>query len=152
MASREYSNIIWCVADLAKLPFESEKFDIITNIFSPSNYSQFNRILKKDGLLIKVIPGSDYLKELRTFFYKETDKQSYSNEKVIKHFETNFNNIYQDNITYNINLNKDELRELIQMTPLSWGADDKKIQDILDNEINNFTIDLCIIIGKQIAG
>lgn len=149
IASKKYSNIIWCVADLVKCPFKSESFDIITNIFSPSNYTQFSRLLKTNGILVKVIPGEKYLEQLRNAFYKETNKGHYSNENVIKHFEKNFNVIYKDSITYNIKLNSNELKELIQMTPLSWGIDEEKIKSILKKDINTITIDLCIIVGKK---
>ncbi len=147
IASREYGDIIWCVADLAKIPFMSKQFDIVFNIFTPSNYSQFNRILKKDGILIKVIPNSNYLVELRNIFYDDTDKQKYSNEKVIKHFSDNLRIIEQDNILYTVELDRENLERIIQMTPLSWEVSSEKIQKALDMKIDSITIDLCFIVG-----
>src|SRR5699024_1896748 len=68
-AAKNYSNKVWLVADLAKMPFQEEQFDIILNILSPSNYVEFNRLLKDDGLVIKIVPQTNYLKELREIVY-----------------------------------------------------------------------------------
>ena len=81
IAARDYTNIIWCVADLASLPFKDKQFDIVLNILSPASYLEFNRILKDNGILIKVVPGSDYLIQLRNTFY---DKQIKSRIQMIK--------------------------------------------------------------------
>lgn len=35
-------------------------------------------------MLIKVVPGKEYLSELRNVFYDKTNRQVYSNERVIK--------------------------------------------------------------------
>ncbi|WDV47998.1 methyltransferase domain-containing protein [Clostridiaceae bacterium M8S5] len=149
IASKGYQNAIWCVADLAKSPFKKRTFDIITNIFSPSNYKQFNRILKDDGVLIKVVPEKDYLKQLRSVFYNKTDKQNYSNDKVINHFAKNFNIIHKTNINYSLKIGNDDLKNLIHMTPLAWGVDSDKIKYIINKKLDECTIDLCIIIGKK---
>nr|WP_261383929.1 hypothetical protein [Bacillus licheniformis] len=36
---------------------------------SPSNYAEFERLLSDDGIVLKVIPRSGHLKELRRFLY-----------------------------------------------------------------------------------
>ncbi|MDZ7835836.1 MAG: hypothetical protein U5K84_11455 [Alkalibacterium sp.] len=48
---------------------------------SPSNYEEFDRLLKPGGRVIKVIPGEDYLKELRAL---QPGRQagSHSNKEV----------------------------------------------------------------------
>nr|WP_309138313.1 methyltransferase domain-containing protein [Parageobacillus sp. VR-IP] len=69
VAARNHSNMIWCVADLAHSPFKDNTFDVILNILSPANYREFQRLLNGNGIVIKVIPRSDYLKELREVFF-----------------------------------------------------------------------------------
>ncbi len=58
----------WCVADLTNLPFEDQTFTTILNIFSPSHYKEFQRVLTDDGEVLKIVPQQDYLKELRKRF------------------------------------------------------------------------------------
>ena len=48
--------------------FAPASFDTILNLFSPSNYQEFDRILKPGGQVIKVVPAASYLKELRQAF------------------------------------------------------------------------------------
>ena len=55
LATRYENSILWSVSDLSNLPFENGKFDIIIDILSPSNYSEFTRVLNKGGVVIKVI-------------------------------------------------------------------------------------------------
>ena len=149
IASKEYTDNIWCVGDLAKSPFMDKKFDVILNILSPSNYSEFNRIISNKGILIKVVPGSNYLKELRKVFYDKTDKQTYSNEKVLRHFNDNFHLIGKQQIYYTVKLDKKSLESLMKMTPLSWRVSMEKIQNALNIELDSITVDFTIIYGKK---
>lgn len=151
IATKEYPDNIWCVGDLAKNPFMNKKFDVVLNILSPSNYFEFNRIISDNGILIKVVPGSNYLKELREVFYDKTDKQTYSNEKVLKHFSNNFDLIDKQQILYCIDLDKENLRNLIKMTPLSWRATNEKIQKALNIKSNRITVDFTIMCGKRLT-
>ena len=90
VAAKNYSNKIWAVADLANTPFKDKQFDVILNILSPSNYAEFNRLLKSDGLVIKIVPQSDYLKELREHLFQKSEKQNYSNSETVERFNENF--------------------------------------------------------------
>ena len=149
IASKNYKDIIWCVADLAKLPFMNKKFDIVLNILSPSNYSEFSRVVRNEGILIKVVPDSEYLKELRNILYQGTDKELYSNEKVIEHFSRYFEIREIKSVLYKVSISKEELNHLIKMTPLSWGAAEEMIEKASDSKIENITADFTIIIGKS---
>jgi 23S rRNA (guanine745-N1)-methyltransferase len=152
IASREYPDITWCVADLAKVPFKDGGFHVVLNILSPANYSEFKRLLTGDGILIKVVPGSGYLMELRELFYRSTGKEKYSNERVVAHFEENFNTAGTWDLLYSIPVDKHNLEHLIRMTPLSWGAAEKNITEALKKGIDSITVDLTVILGKETRG
>jgi 23S rRNA (guanine745-N1)-methyltransferase len=152
IASREYPSITWCVADLAKVPFKDGSFDVVLNILSPANYAEFNRLLTGDGILIKVVPGSRYLIELRELFYRSTGKERYSNERVVAHFEESFNTAGTWDILYSIPVDIHNLEHLIRMTPLSWGAADESITEALEKGIDSITVDLTVILGKKSRG
>ena len=151
MASRDYPGNIWCIADLAKLPFMAGQFNVVLNILSPANYAEFSRIIADEGLLIKVVPGSDYLKELRSLFYSKTGKHAYSNEKVIKNFRSNFNTLSAETIEYKAVMNQESFGDLINMTPLSWGVSLEKIKKALNLGIHEVTVDLTIVLGKKMG-
>ena len=149
IAARDYMNIIWCVADLTNMPFKNKQFDIVLNILSPSNYAEFQRVLKDNGILIKVVPGSDYLTELRNIFYDKTDKETYSNEKVIKLFTENFKMIENRRLSYEVALHEEETEHLLRMTPLTWNVEQETIAKAIKIGIKKVTADFHIIVGKK---
>lgn len=151
IASKNNSDIIWCVADLARLPFANKRFDVVLNILSPANYREFNRIIKDDGLLIKVVPGNCYLKELRSVFYHGTGRKPYSSDRVVEYFGSNFKIIDIQRIEYHIEIDGGNLEHLIRMTPLSWGVPADRIRKVLDMGIDSVSVDFTIVSGKRKA-
>ncbi len=149
LASKNYYDILWCVADLANLPFLSGGFDAILNILSPANYHEFHRVLKDDGILIKVVPGSSYLKELRNIFYEGTDKVDYSNQEIIEHYSNKFKILDIIQLKYDHKVDKEQLIHLIGMTPLSWGITHDKIKRVVDMNIDAVSVEFSIIIGEK---
>lgn len=148
LASSEYSNVIWCVADLANGPFSNQQFHFIVNILSPANYSEFRRLLNDNGLVVKVVPGRDYLKELREIFYEGSDKQTYSNSLTISHFNRQFRLLDVEDIRYQVNLSEPLIEPLLGMTPLSWGTSEERIEKVLQLNLKQVTMDFKILIGS----
>lgn len=149
MAARDYTTGFWCVADLAQCPFGEEQFDVILNILSPANYSEFARILRDDGLVIKVVPEKDYLKELREIFFAQTDKQDYSNKQTVELFQNHLELFQTVPLHYSLLLEQPLLSSLVQMTPLAWGASEAQIQEALNLKSLNITVALTILLGKK---
>ncbi|MDD4169909.1 MAG: methyltransferase domain-containing protein [Desulfotomaculaceae bacterium] len=148
IASKNHPGIIWCVADLTRIPFIDKQFHVVLSILSPANNSEFNRIINDNGIIIKVVPGSGYLEELRRIFFDKTNKLTYSNENIIKHFGSNFNIIDIRRLFYKVRVSEDNFKHLIKMTPLSWGATSDQIYHALNSGINHVTVDLFVITGK----
>lgn len=150
LAATHFSNAFWCVADLAQSPFASEQYDTILNIFSPSNYKEFDRLLKKGGQVIKVVPEKDYLIELRKLFYRDQEeKQTYSNEVVITKFKEHFPTLEIKRVKYSFELTPTLFEDLMKMTPLSWGASSASKEYALTHPLEEITIDVCVLIGQK---
>lgn len=148
-AAKDYPGNSWIVADLANCPFQDESFDVLLNILSPANYKEFTRVLKVDGLFIKIVPENDYLKQLRAIFYEDKEREKEGNpvESVAAHFK----DVQMERITYDFPLDPVLLESLIHMTPLTWGARAEKIEHALTAEIPFVTVDFTVIIGRSIA-
>ncbi|MGE7825845.1 putative RNA methyltransferase [Paenibacillus sp. NPDC093718] len=146
MAAKTSPDPIWCVADLSQSPFADQQFDYILNILSPSNYSEFRRLLTSDGMLVKVIPGSMYLQELRALFYTGTGKETYSNDGTMELFSRNFERIEFDELRYCVILDSDQMKQLIHMTPLSWSISPEVIERMPDGEME-VTADFTLLYG-----
>ena len=150
LAANHFSTAFWCVADLAQSPFASQQYDTILNIFSPSNYKEFDRLLKKGGQVIKVVPEKDYLIEFRKLFYRDqAEKQTYSNEVVIEKFKEHFPSMEMKRVNYSFELTQSLFEDLMKMTPLSWGASPASKEYALAHPLQSVTIDVCVLIGQK---
>ncbi|SFF99312.1 putative RNA methyltransferase [Sporolactobacillus nakayamae] len=147
LASKYYPEQIWLVGDLAQPPFKERQFNLILNILSPSNYQTFDQMVKPGGYVIKVIPGSGYLKELRSSIY-EHDKAQYSNADTRTLFTEHFPDTITQNIHYVAHLNREGIRDLIRMTPLAWNVSEEKRTQWLEKESADITCEFELLIGK----
>ncbi len=121
----------FCVADLARLPFVANSFDVIVDLFSPGAYAEFDRVLRPGGRLFKVIPDSDYLRELRQGLYAGTPKGTYSNQPVLDRFMTAYPEATRTPITYDFPVDAAQFADVVAMTPLSWQAPADKRKALL---------------------
>ncbi len=147
IASREFPGHIWSVADLANSPLNDKQFDFIINILSPANYFEFNRILKDNGFLIKVIPGVFYLQEIRKILSPKSEGKPSSNKEIINLFQKNFKIINQQHFSYQQEINNNDILPFIEMTPLSWRIKEKKVSEDNYCQINKITADFIILAG-----
>lgn len=145
LAAASYEAPFFLVADLADSPFATGEYASLLNILSPSNYSEFKRLLKAGGQVIKVVPNPDYLKELRSL--RNTDEKSYSNAEVVSKFEEHFSSVEKENVRYTYQLSDNLKKDFINMTPLGWHFD-QKVNNVTDS-LNEITIDLMVLVGTN---
>jgi 23S rRNA (guanine745-N1)-methyltransferase len=149
LASRSYPGLIWSVADVSNCPLIDHQFQIVLNIFSPTNYAEMQRLLAPDGILIKIVPGADYLRELRTLLYSRDDRRSYSNDRVVAHFRNHFRRTEVIPVRYRRSLQPGELELLLRMSPLAWGAREQAKRDAALSGLQTVTIDAVILLGSS---
>lgn len=123
IASSGSNNSFFAVADIAKLPFKDKSFDVILDILTPANYSQFKRILKDDGIIIKVIPAPNYLMEIREAIGTEVFKKEYENTDTIDHLSKNLNVISKELIFYKKDVDFETFSEFLKMTPMTFNRE-----------------------------
>jgi len=133
------------VANLANLPIANEKIDIILNILSPVNYEQFVRVLNKRGLIVKVIPNANYLKEIR---HKLTTKD-FDNHMVINLFKAKVDDYQEYNLSQTFDINTRLYESIIEMSPLTSDLSDKKKEALKEFPSDTITIDMKILVGKK---
>ncbi|GIQ70560.1 methyltransferase domain-containing protein [Xylanibacillus composti] len=148
-AAKKSAHALWGVADLANSPLADNTFDIVLNILSPSNYTEFLRVLKDDGMIVKVVPGSTHLQELRERFRKQARREASSNEAVLDHFARHVGLLSVKRMKYKSTLEEEAREALIRMTPLSWEVPQERMQQVLDEQPFEITFDFTILLGKQ---
>lgn len=147
-AAKHYHHAIWLVGDLANAPLANQSCNAIINILSPANYQEFKRILSEEGIVVKVIPGKNYFRELREALYAD-DKQTYSNEDTVELFENQFQLIEHMHVQTTESISEQELEHLINMSPLAWNLEEGKKDQLRKHGIDQLTIDLEILVGGK---
>lgn len=144
LAAKNNQNALFIVASANQIPLEDSSVDLILNIFSPFFKDEFNRVLKKDGYLLKVIPNSDHLIELKEILYSRVYKTA---EKIIE--EESLELISQENYSKKVIIHNNDLPNLLMMTPYQYKTskeDLKKIEDIRNLEV---TLDFKVLLYKK---
>ena len=137
----------WFVGDLARLPIKDASMDILLDIFSPANYGEFRRVLSKDGILIKVIPTKNHLKEIRQKVQDQLTKKDYSNQDIKEHFQEHFTILSNQTASLTKTITAEQLQALLSMTPLLFHVDQSKIDW---SQLTEITIEAEILVGKAI--
>lgn len=144
LAAREKNKINWIVGDIAKIPLKDNVADVILNIFSPANYGEFKRLLKTGGVIIKVTPGKEYLKEIRQAVLKK-HSPVYDDEEVKEYFSENVKVTDTVKLKYKAEVNPGEIGLFKKMSPILFTAetDEAKMR-----AIKRLTMDFNIIAGR----
>ena len=135
----------WFVGDLARLPIKDASMDILLDIFSPANYGEFRRVLSKDGILIKVIPTENHLKEIRQKVQDQLTNKDYSNQDIKNHFQEHFTILSSQTASLTKTITTEQLQALLSMTPLLFHIDQSKIDW---SQLTEITIEAEILVGK----
>ena len=135
----------WFVGDLARLPIKDASMDILLDIFSPANYGEFRRVLSKDGILIKVIPTENHLKEIRQKVQDQLTNKDYSNQDIKNHFQEHFTILSSQTASLTKTITAEQLQALLSMTPLLFHVDQSKIDW---SQLTKITIEAEILVGK----
>lgn len=135
----------WFVGDLARLPIQTASVDVILDIFSPANYSEFSRVLTENGRIIKVVPTENHLKEIRQLAQDQLRKSDYSNQDIIQHFTENCQLVSSETVSLTKSLTATEREALLTMTPLLFHVD----HSLIDwEQLTEITIEAEILVGR----
>lgn len=137
----------WFVGDLARLPIKDASMDILLDIFSPANYGEFRRVLSKDGILIKVIPTKNHLKEIRQKIQDQLTTKDYSNQDIKEHFQEHFSIQSIQTASLTKSITAEQRQALLSMTPLLFHVDQSKIDW---SQLTEITIEAEILVGKAL--
>ena len=137
----------WFVGDLARLPIKDASMDILLDIFSPANYGEFRRVLSQNGILIKVVPTENHLKEIRKTVQEQLTKKDYSNQDIKEHFQEHFSIQSSQIASLTKPISAEQRQALLSMTPLLFHVDQSKIDW---SQLTEITIEAEILVGKAL--
>ncbi len=144
-AARADRSIKYAVASAYQLPFSEKSADILLNIFAPCAYEEFARVLKNDGFLVKVVPLSEHLWELKKAIYNEP----YKNKPEIRNDDL-FTLINVQELKYSITFeDKADIFNLFTMTPYYYKTSEQDSEKLLNLEKLVTTVHFAIEIYKK---
>lgn len=130
-AARQSRSAVWLVADLKHLPIADGCADAVLDVLTPADYAEFRRVLSPEGRLIKVIPGDDYLREIREavapFLRGGTD---YSGQRVLEHLAQHAQILSQKEIRHTLPLTPELSHAFLRMTPMTFSVPEEALQSI----------------------
>ncbi len=121
------SNRFYFDGDVNNIPIATNNIDVIIDFLSPYSESEVKRVLKKGGLFIKIAPSSNYLIELRNASGLEKYQKQ---QEIIENLSKYFKNIVAENYKETFKIEKNDVENLIGMTPLKLKTTDLKIDKI----------------------
>lgn len=116
------------VASGAALPFADGSINTLVSVFAPVTEGEFYRVLKKDGRILRVTPGTDHLLELKAAVYDRPRKNDTLDMSLcgfeIKNTQT---------LRYCFTVSSADAKNLFTMTPYYYKTsqtDREKLDDI----------------------
>jgi 23S rRNA (guanine745-N1)-methyltransferase len=137
--------VLWMVGDLTGLPVQSASVDVLLNLFSPAHYAEFTRVLKPDGVLLKLVPQEGYLHEIRDLLGERLHRRVYSNEAVVSHLSDRFRLTDRKRIRETHPLTEAQAADFLKMTPLTFDIEPETLDA---SALKAITIDVELLIAK----
>ena len=144
IASKKDCNISFAVSSVFNTPFKDNTFDAIISIFSPLAFEEFSRILKDDGIVVCVYPGEMHLIELKKAIY---GTETILNDKTVS--SDMFTSIEKQNVKGRMLLNKDDISNLVRMTPYFYTTPKEKLDNLNGVESLDVQYDFIIEVLKR---
>lgn len=132
------------VGNTFRVPTVDHIFDVALSIFSPYCNTEVARILKEDGVFIRVGPCARHLHEIKSQLYKTPMEHTPMDPPE------GFELTQSQNITFEAMLNgKTLVEDLIPMTPLHWQGSAESKLDLAAQSSFTVTFDFIIEVFKQ---
>lgn len=144
-ASKSLKSSEFAVASAFSLPFSDESVDCLLNVFAPSAYEEFYRVLKPDGVLIKALPLENHLWDLKCVLYDEPYKN-----KTEKRNDGLFELVSSEEILYTIDLqDKEDIANLFRMTPYYYKTGREDSERLLNTDKLSITVHFGVELYKK---
>lgn len=145
IAAKRDKKIKCAAASVFRLPLENECADILLSVFSPLCESEFDRVLKKGGYFVYVIPGENHLWELKRAIYDNPYKNEvkpYSMDKF-----TFIEKVCVDGVMKTES--EEDVKNLFMMTPYYYKTSEKDAEKLFSSPPTEITYSFEILIFKK---
>ena len=146
MTSSRVKEAELAVASLFSLPLQDGSCDGIISVFAPCADAEFARVLKKGGVLIRVIPTERHLYGLKAAIYKEPRLNKPEKTEV-----AGFALCHRQEIGWTLQLETpDRIRCLFEMTPYFYKTGKEDQERLLSRNSLETEVAFAIVTYKKI--
>ncbi|HVI40888.1 MAG TPA: methyltransferase domain-containing protein [Anaerovoracaceae bacterium] len=145
-ASTSNKSITWVVANSYYLPFKEDSFHCILSVFSPVKIAECTRIMKSDGVFIRVLPGINHLIQIRDIIYDKVILNE-GNDPIDAYEGLKLIDISK--VCFDISIEKEDILSLVKMTPHYWKTSKLNKEPLNDIAALTVTIDMQILIYEK---
>ena len=140
-------NITWVVGTGAVLPVLDQSMDVSSSLFSPLPKMEMLRVLKKQGYLIIATPAPQHLFAMREALFDEV--KAHEPDKFLAQMAPEFSLVSKQIITTDLNLDQNQLKDLIAMTPYAWKAKADKRQALEAHQSFQLSASFCLFLLQK---
>lgn len=128
-AARGGNPVHWFVADLKRLPVPDGALDTVLDVLTPADYAEFRRVLAPGGELYKVVPGADYLREVRAAVSGHLrGGDAYDNGRVLTHLSQHAVILEHAVIHETFPLSQEQAERFLRMTPMTFSVPENALE------------------------
>lgn len=142
-AAKSESQVHWLVGDLKRLPVKNGSINALLNLLTPADYQEFGRVLAPEGILIKVIPGKEYLRQIRQGAQPLLKRDGYDNVLVLEHLSAHADILARETLQYTLPVSPEEATAFQRMTPMTFGLTPSALSSLSFSEITIHLEILC---------
>lgn len=133
---------VWCVADLRRLPFADGTFTAVLDVLTPASYGEFRRVLTPGGVLVKVYPGTGYLKEIR----RARGMAAYAEGQVEDYLRERTRLLAHRRVTASHSVDAALWHDFVWMTPLNQDLSSTEKEALAASCADTVTVDLHVAV------
>lgn len=149
VASRRWKKASWIVGNgMRDIPVSDASMDVILSILAPRNTDEFKRILKQDGTLVLGVPGPNHLIELRNRLQFSSGDFSDKADAAVEKCAPLFSETDRIQLNKEETLNREQISDLIQMTPIFWRSGNEAKEEVSKLEQLTVTVSFTLLILK----
>lgn len=142
------NNITWVVGTASRLPVMTNSVECCISIFSPITADEISRVLQDNGYLMVATPDTHHLYTLRQALFG--DVILHNPTKAVTHLK-GFKLIDTVQVSTDLSLDNQSLKDLVAMTPYAYKAKPYNIQDLMTKQRFATDAKFCVLVFKKLT-
>jgi len=135
----------YAVASVYDLPVLDASIDVVVSVFAPLHSPEFERVLRRGGVVVTVTPGPDHLAGLKALLFAEPEAHPSTGPFEREGAMTRLVPAGLQRLRYEVEVpGPDQIAALLGMTPYAWYVDAATRQAVADRPSLATTVDFVV--------